>query len=141
MHITTPFFTLRYFCPPGDFNVKVTKSFSGVKWSFCWRSKQIKVLIFIVLSFFIEICVAKSNIIQTIHLLALNYLLRVKVKNARKWFKWAFSVFCNFFHRVWYKIEKVIFGQYSSLFCNNCSLTFLLSWMIIHVYTKSFNLW
>ena len=50
-------------------------------------------LIFIVLSFFILICVPKFNIIQTIHLLALNYLLRVKVmvKNARKWFKQAFS--------------------------------------------------
>ena len=65
------------------------------------------VLIFIVLSFFILICVAKFNIIQTIHLLALNYLLRVKVKvkNARKWFKRAFSYqYFVIFQRVWCKI-------------------------------------
>ena len=50
---------------------------------FLLKSKQIKVLIFIVLCFFIYIYVAKSDIIQTIHLLTLNNLLGVKVKNAR----------------------------------------------------------
>ena len=68
------------------------------------------VLIFIVSSFFILICVANFNIIYTIHLLALNYLLRVKVKvkNARKWFKRAFSYqYFVIFHRVWCKIALI----------------------------------
>ena len=54
MHITTKSFILRYFCPPGDFKVrlKVTKRlFLGGKMEFLLKSKQIKVLIFIVLCF------------------------------------------------------------------------------------------
>ena len=65
------------------------------------------IIIFIVLSFFILICVAKFNIIQTIHLLALNNLLRVKVKvkNAIKWFKRAFPYqYFIIFQRVGCKI-------------------------------------
>ena len=77
---------------------------------FLLKSKQIKVLIFIVLCFFIYIYVAKSDIIQTIHLLTLNNLLRVKVKvkNARKWLKLAFS-YKHFviFPRVWCKIALI----------------------------------
>ena len=75
---------------------------------FLLKSKQIKVLIFIVLCFFIYIYVAKSDIIQTIHLLTLNNLLRVKVKNARKWLKLAFSYqYFVIFPRVWCKIALI----------------------------------
>ena len=74
---------------------------------FLLKSKQIKVLIFIVLCFFIYICVAKSYIIQTIHLLTLNNILRVKVKvkTARNWVKMAFSYqYFVIFPRVWCKM-------------------------------------
>ena len=71
---------------------------------FLLKSKQIKVLIFIVLCFFIYVYFAKSDIIQTIHLLTLNNLLRVKVKvkNARNWLKLAFSYQCfDIFPNIW----------------------------------------
>ena len=50
MHITTKSFILRYFCPPGDFKVRLKVTKRG-KMEFLLKSKRIKVLIFIVLCF------------------------------------------------------------------------------------------
>ena len=71
-------------------------------------------LMFIVLWCFIYICFAKSDIVQTIHLLTLNNLLRVKVKvkNERKWFKLAFSYqYFVIFPRVWCQIALIFFKR------------------------------